>query len=131
MDRLQRKVATKVMKILNKFYPGAEEFEPAEHKIGSPEQYSRLAKQFSHQLRRQVKESYEAYHSTLEGIILTGDHEQFIRTEVESYFEGIPRLRKKHRNNNNKNANRMQEYDRRSDSSIFVSEIFYISQVCL
>ena len=82
MDRLQRKVATKVMKILNKFYPGAEEFEPPEHKIGSPEQYSRLAKQFSYQLRRQVKESYEAYHSTLEGIILTGDHEQFIRTEV-------------------------------------------------
>jgi len=93
VDRLHRKVATKVMKNLNKFYPGAEEFEPSEHKIGSPEEYSRLAKKFSHQLRRQIKESYEAYHSTLEGIVLTPDHEQFIRTEVESYFEGVPRVR--------------------------------------
>ena len=89
MDRVQRKVATKVMKILNKFYPGAEEFEPAEHKIGSPEQYSRLAKQFSHQLRRQVKESYEAYHSTLVGIILTSNHEQFTKTGVKSYLKGV------------------------------------------
>jgi len=94
VDRLHRKVANKVMKILNKFYPGAEEFDPIQHKIGSPDEYSRLAKQFSHQLRRQIKESYEAYHGTLEGITLTGDHEQFIRTEVESYFEGVPRVRK-------------------------------------
>ena len=93
LDRLHRKVASKVMRSLNKFYPGAEEFDPAQHKIGSPEEYSRLAKQFSHQLRKQIKESYEAYHSTLEGIELTGDHEQFIRTEVYSYFEGIPRVR--------------------------------------
>ena len=93
LDRLHRKVATKVMKILNKFYPGAEEFEPEMHKIGSPDEYSRLAKQFSHQLRKQIKESYEAYNGTLEGIILTGDHEQFIRTEVESYFEGVERVR--------------------------------------
>jgi len=93
VDRLHRKVASKVMKSLNKFYPGAEEFDPAQHKIGSPEEYSRLAKQFSHQLRKQVKESYEAYHSTLEGIALTGDHEQFIRTEIDSYFEGIPKVR--------------------------------------
>ena len=94
LDRLHRKVATKVMKILNKFYPGAEEFEPEMHKIGSPDEYSRLAKQFSHKLRKQIKESYEAYNGTLEGIILTGDHEQFIRTEVESYFEGVARVRK-------------------------------------
>jgi len=93
VDRLHRKVANKVMKILNKFYPGAEEFDPIQHKIDSPDEYSRLAKQFSHKLRRQIKESYEAYHDTLEGINLTGDHEQFIRTEVESYFEGVPRVR--------------------------------------
>ena len=93
VDRLHKKVATKVMKYLNKYYPGAEEFEPAEHKISSPEEYSSLAKEFSHKLRQQIKESYELYHSTLEGIVLTGDNEQSIRTEVESYFEGIPRVR--------------------------------------
>jgi len=92
VDRLHRKVANKVMKSLNKYYPGAEEFDPNHHKIGSPEEYTRLAKQFSHQLRRKIKESYEAYNSTLEGIQLTGDHEQFIRTEVESYFETIKRI---------------------------------------
>jgi len=93
VDRLHRKVANKVMKSLNKYYPGAEEFDPSQHKIGSPEEYSRLAKQLSHQLRRKIKESYEAYHSTLEGVQLTGDHEQFIRTEVECYFESVPRIR--------------------------------------
>ena len=65
--RLHKKVATKVMKYLNKYYPGAEEFEPAEHKISSREEYSSLAKEFSHKLRQQIKESYELYHSTLEG----------------------------------------------------------------
>jgi len=93
VDRLHRKVANKVMKSLNKYYPGAEEFDPYQHKIGSPEEYSRLAKQFSHQLRKKIKESYEAYNTTLDGIELTGDHEQSIRTEVDSYFEGIPRIR--------------------------------------
>ena len=93
VDRLHRKVASRVMNCLNKYYPGAEEFDPYNHKIRSPEEYSRLAKQFSHQLRRKIKESYEAYNSTLEGIPLTGDHEQFIRTEVESYFETVSRIR--------------------------------------
>jgi len=92
VDRLHRKVANKVMKSLNKYYPGAEEFDPNNHKIGSPDEYTRLAKQFSHQLRRKIKESYEAYNSTLEGIQLTGDHEQFIRTEVESHFENVSRI---------------------------------------
>ena len=93
VDRLHRKVANKVMKSLNKYYPGADEFDPYQHKIGSPEEYSRLAKQFSHRLRKNIKESYEAYNSTLDGIELTGDHEQTIRTEVDSHFEGIPRIR--------------------------------------
>jgi len=92
IDRLHRKVANKVMKCLNKYYHAAEEFDSNHHKIGSPEEYTRLAKQFSHQLRRKIKESYEAYNSTLEGIQLTGDHEQFIRTEVESYFETVARI---------------------------------------
>jgi len=92
IDRLHRKVANKVMKCLNKYYHAAEEFDSNYHKIGSPDEYTRLAKQFSHQLRSKIKESYEAYNSTLEGIQLTGDHEQFIRTEVESYFETVARI---------------------------------------
>merc|ERR1711915_844442 len=93
VDRLHRKVATKVMKTLNRYYPGSEDFNPDEYKIGSAQEYSKLAKEFSHRLRRQVKESYEAYHGTLEGIALTGDHEQFIRTEFDSYFESVRRIR--------------------------------------
>ena len=63
------------MKIKNEFYTSAEEFESLEHKIGSPEENSRLTKKFNHKIMRQVKESYEVYHSTLVGIILTGNHE--------------------------------------------------------
>jgi len=94
VDRLHRRVAAKVMKNLNRFYPGAEEFESDLYKIGSPEEYSRLAKQFSHKLRRQIKESYQEYNGTLEGIVLTPDNELVIRTEVESYFEKVPRITK-------------------------------------
>ena len=47
VDRLYRKVATKVMKIKNEFYTSAEEFESLEHKIGSPEENSRLTKKFN------------------------------------------------------------------------------------
>jgi len=91
--RLHKNVAGKVTKSLNKYYPGTKEFSPHLHKIGSPEDQTRLAKEFSQQLSRKIKESYVAYHSTLKDIELTGDHEQFIRTEIDSYFEAIPRIR--------------------------------------
>ena len=77
-------------KYLNKFYPGAEDFEPSEHKISSSEEYISLAREFSHKLRENIKEIYKTYHSALVGIFLTGDNEQSIRTELESYFERIP-----------------------------------------
>jgi len=92
IDRLHRKVAEKVMKVMNKYYPGADEFDRSLYKIGSPEEYSKLAKQLSHKLRNQIKESYEAYHGTLDGILLTPDHVQSIKTEVDSYLEQMPTL---------------------------------------
>merc|ERR1712059_157983 len=94
VDRLHKKVASRVMRALNRFYPGAEEFEEDQYKIGSPEEYSKLAKTFSHKLRAAIKESYEAYHGSLEGIALTPDNDQFIKTDVESHFETVEVLRR-------------------------------------
>ena len=48
---------------------------------------TRLIKRFNNQIRRLVNESYEAYHTTLEGVILTSNHEQFIKTRVNNYLE--------------------------------------------
>jgi len=91
--RLHKNVAEKVTKSLNKYFPGTKEFSPHLHKIGSPDERTRLVNEFSQWLSRKIKESYVAYHSTLKDIELTGDHEQFIRTEIDSYFESIPRIR--------------------------------------
>lgn len=91
-DRLHRKVAHTVMKNLNKYYPGSEEFDPSQPKIGNSKEYARLATQFSHSLRNKIEESFEAYNLTLEGIELTGDHELYIRTEIESHFETVSRI---------------------------------------
>jgi len=90
--RLHKRVAEKVMKALNIYYPGANEF-MGETKIGSPEEYSHLAKKFSHQIRNSIKESYTAFEGSLEGIRLTPDNEQYIRTEIDSYFESIDVIR--------------------------------------
>jgi len=92
VDRLHRNVANKVMKSMNKYYPGTDEFDPDHHKIGSLDQYTKLAKQFSHQFRTKIKESYQAYHSTLAGIKLTWDQELFIMNEVDRHFETVPRI---------------------------------------
>ena len=95
VTRLHKAVAAKVMKVLNRYYPGAQEFE-GDTKIGSGEEYSKLAESFSHRLRSQIKESYEAYNGSLEGIRLTDDNRLFIRTEVESHFEQVEVIRRRH-----------------------------------
>ena len=95
VKRLHARVAHFVMSVLNKYYPGSEEFKRGLYKIGSAEEYSKLAKQFSHNLRGKIKESYSLFNNgSLEGIRLTGDNEVFIRTEVDSYFEKIPLIKK-------------------------------------
>ena len=75
---------------MNKYYRGTEVFDPRLEKIATPEDYSRIARELSHDLRSKIKESYEAYHGSLEGIVLTSDHIATIQTEVERYFEGLP-----------------------------------------
>ena len=95
VKRLHARVAHFVMSVLNKYYPGSEEFKRGLYKIGSAEEYSKLAKQFSHNLRGKIKESYSLFNNgSLEGIRFTGDNEVFIRTEVDSYFEQIPLIKR-------------------------------------
>ena len=81
-----------MMKALNKYYPSANEFQ-GEMKIKSAEEYSASAKMFSHRLRSFIKESYEAYHGSMEGIRLTLNNEQFIYNEIESHFGNVPAMR--------------------------------------
>jgi len=90
--RLHKRVAAKVMGALDRYYPGSGDY-MGEPKISSPEEYSRMAKHFSHKLRASFKESYEAYNNSLEGIRLTPDFEQIIKTDIDSHFESIPVLR--------------------------------------
>jgi len=87
VDRLHRRVANRVMHCLNKYYFESENSDPAQHRIMSKCEYEKLAKQLSHQLREKIKESYHAYHSTLEGVELTADHAEIIRVEVDRFFE--------------------------------------------
>ena len=82
-----------VMTRMNKYWPGAEEFEGSQ-KIKTEEDYSRLAKQLSRELREKIKESYQHYNrDSLEGIRFTPDHAEYIKVKVESYFEELPLVR--------------------------------------
>ena len=83
-------VAKHVKKNMNKYYAGADDFNPRLHKIPDADDYSRTAKMLSYEIRTVIKEGYEAYNGSLEGIRLTGDHVAFIKFEVERYFEQIP-----------------------------------------
>ena len=79
--RLNWSVAQHVKKNMNKYFPGTEDFDPCLHKM------------LTHNLMTLIKEGYEAYNGTLEGISLTGDNVAFIDSEVERYFELIPVIR--------------------------------------
>ena len=91
MGRLHKRVAQAVMARMNKYWPGAAEFVPGNQKIRTREDYSRLAKQLSRELREKIKESYRLYHrDSLEGIKFTLDHDESIKINVESFFEKLP-----------------------------------------
>ena len=91
VKRLHARVAKIVKDNLNKYYQDARDLD----KIATAEDYQRIAKQMSHQLRDKIKESYEAYNGSLEGIMLTGDHAAMIESEVERYFEKIPLVKRR------------------------------------
>ena len=91
---MHKRVAQAVMMRMNKYWPGAEEFVEGSQKIRTAEEYSRLAKQLSRNLREKIKEGYRLYHGdSLEGIRFTGDNDEYIRITVESYFEKLPLVR--------------------------------------
>ena len=92
--RFHSRVATAVMSVMNKYFPGSDDFDRRLYKIKSAEDYSRLAKQLSCDIREKIKTSYMAYNmNSLEGIIFTGDHHEYIKTEVDSFFENMPPVR--------------------------------------
>ena len=99
IDRLHRRVANLVMENINKYYPGTDDFDPALHKLRDEDDYSRTARKLSHNIRSKIKDSYEAYNGTLEGISLTGDHKAFIKSQVERHFDQIPAIKICHNNN--------------------------------
>ena len=83
VKRLHNKVAETVMMTMNQYWPGAEEFIRGCQKIRTEEDYSRLAKQLSRDLREKIKD----------GIRLTLDHIEYIKINVESFFEKLPLVR--------------------------------------
>ena len=92
--RLHHRVGGMVKKCIGKYYPRAEEFVPGHDKIRDAEEFARIAKELSHKLRKSIKEGYEAFNGSLEGINLTGDNVVFIRDEVERHFEQIPNIQR-------------------------------------
>jgi len=89
VERLHVRVANRVMHCLKKYYFDSENSDPAQHKIMCKNEYEKLARQLSHQLREKIKESYYAYHFTLKGVELTADHAEVIRVEVDRFFENV------------------------------------------
>ena len=91
---MHHRVGHVVMETMNKYWPGAEEFVRGCQKIRTGEDYSRLAKQLSHDLREKIKEGYQLYHrNSFRGIRFTLDHSEFIKINVESFFEKLPLVR--------------------------------------
>lgn len=70
IDTLHRKVADCVKKRFNMYLVGLPDTQPNNMKINDADEYTKLAKYFSHRMRDQIKETYEQYHRTLEGIVL-------------------------------------------------------------
>jgi len=91
IQRLHSKVRDTVCYHLNHYWSEAKEF-LGESKFKSRNDYSSLARDFSHRLRDLIKESYLTLHGTLKGIMLTPDHKAFIKAEVEMLMEKLPTL---------------------------------------
>ena len=86
VTRLHWKVRDAVCATLNCYYPHAEQFN-GEVKIISEEEYSLLARSFSHRLRHDIKESFELINGSLHDITLTPDNWEYINMQMESFFQ--------------------------------------------
>ena len=84
-----------------------------EQRIEDDADYRVTAKEFSHKLRHQIKESYFSFHNTLkvtfilvwtlcerachQGIALTSDHKMSITMDIQMEMEKRPLLNRRHR----------------------------------
>ena len=94
VQRVHRKVADSVMQVLNIYYPESKTF-MGEAKIVDTSVYSQMAKKFSHQLRNDIKESYEHFNrGSLEGITFTPDNRDYIKNFMEAELDKMPVLRR-------------------------------------
>ena len=64
--------------------------QPKNIKIKDVEEYTRLAKFFSHKMRAQIKETYEQYNRTLVGVAITADNKEQIKVEIDMFFDTKP-----------------------------------------
>jgi len=90
IDILHRQVADCVKKRLDMYMLGQAGTQPKNIKIKDVEQYTRLAKLFSHKMRAQIKETYEQYNRTLVGVAITADNKEQIKLEIDMYFDTQP-----------------------------------------
>ena len=81
LTELHFRVVASVKKNLNKYYRGSHA------KIESKEEFSTLAKSFSDLMMGKIKDSYQAYNNTLEGISFTTDMKAQIAVVIESHFD--------------------------------------------
>jgi len=96
IERLHKKVRDAVCQVLNRYWPDAEEY-MGERRIEDDADYRVTAKEFSHKLRHQIKESYFSFHNTLKGIALTSDHKMSIKMDIQMEMEKRPLLNRRHR----------------------------------
>ena len=84
-----------------------------EQRIEDDADYRATAREFSHKLRHQIKESFFSFHSTLkvifilvwtlcerayhQGIALTSDHKMSIKMDIQMEMEKRPLLNRRHR----------------------------------
>ena len=81
LTELHFRVVASVKKNLNNYYRGSHA------KIESKEEFSTLAKSFSDLMMGKIKDSYQAYNNTLEGISFTTDMKAQIAVVIESHFD--------------------------------------------
>ena len=85
VERLHLEVASAVKSLLNTYYPHAKKF--------MYDEYREMAKSFSHRLRREIKESYKAFHNgSLQGITFTFDNYHYLKNVLEIEFNKMPSL---------------------------------------
>ena len=78
------------MGVLNKYYPYSEKFK-VETIIPNFCEYTRMVQSLSHQLRKEIKESYSAYHGDrVEGINFTFDMKHYVKNIADMEMDKIP-----------------------------------------